>query len=204
MEGSSLCAPAVPPGRSRRPRENTERRLVRALRRPGRRPGGSVSAAAPAGPSGGPALTLRRDLLRRRGRRLQRPQRGHAEGGRQRLGRGGAEQAAVRVPRPEALPPGRRAPEHLVLALHRTRGDPHSLPAGRARAALLGLPLPSHWKAGGLGGGARPPPLSGPDFPSVKMNGAKVEDSQGPRGIQIPCLQVGWGPLWSDPAPSCS
>lgn len=115
--------------------------------RPPRRPGGSVSAAARAGPSGGPSLTLRRDLLRRRGRGLQRPQAGHAEGGRERLRRG-AEQAAVRVPRPEALPPGRRAPEHLVLALHATRGDPHSLPARGPPRPLLGVPLPARAKAG--------------------------------------------------------
>lgn len=118
-------------------------------------------------PPRGP-LTCGQPLPGQRRRRL-RPERGHAEAGGDRL-------AARRVPRPEALPPGGRAAEHLVLALQ----------WGHAQARG-GLEWPPHCR----GGAVLALPLSWPQFPPVKRNRLKWIDSQGLSQSEIPSQWAG-------------
>lgn len=152
MEVSSLCAPAVPAGRSRGS-GRTERRvsahtwsaasawslgLPAPLHLPALPPGRGGAHAARTPQTGRP-LTFRHDFLRWRRWGLQGPQRGHAETRWEGLGRG-AEHAAVVVPRPEAFPPGGCAAEHFVVPLYR---EAHTVRPGWR---FLGAPRSTFWR----------------------------------------------------------
>lgn len=148
------------PGWERQQPRTHRRLLVRALvlGRPGH---GHSRSVQPQAARRTVSLTFRRDLLRRGRWRLQGPQRGHAE------------HACGEVPRPEALPPGGGAAEHLVLPLQGTQWD-----APPSRLGALAGPWMAPWRELSLGGEA-----SGGTCPSRTRHLTWAWDSLGPPSL---------------------